>query len=228
MSLFFISGWVLGLVQARLPGAAKHLFPTFHVVFVQPLWAIACTDICAHVKNTKHWQPYYCWTPENTAHTLWKYSTHLVNPQRWNVAAQVAGKLKMVTCNLSQPKWGYHLHKKEEYIRRSPYFMSSVRTCIIWKRWCRNGHVLRKDANFITKAAIHWTPQRKQKCGWLKTTWQGTGSGNEEDELQLGHHPGAGQWQTGVEDLRCCPIRQLAWWVAVSYTHLTLPTRRTV
>ena len=41
------------------------------------------------------------------------------------------------------------------------------------------------------------------------------GSGNEEDEPQLGHHPEAGQWQTGVEELRCCLIRQLAWWVVM-------------
>ena len=36
------------------------------------------------------------------------------------------------------------------------------------------------------------------------------GSGNEEHEPQLGHHPEAGQWQTWVEELRCCPICQLA------------------
>ena len=32
-------------------------------------------------------------------------------------------------------------------------------------------------------------------------------------EQQLGHHPKAGQWQTGVEELCCCPICKLAWWV---------------
>ena len=36
------------------------------------------------------------------------------------------------------------------------------------------------------------------------------GSGNEEDESQLGHQPEAGQWQTGLEELLCCPICQLA------------------
>ena len=41
------------------------------------------------------------------------------------------------------------------------------------------------------------------------------GSGNEEQEPQLGHHPEAGQWQTGVEELRCCPIHQLAWRVVM-------------
>ena len=34
-------------------------------------------------------------------------------------------------------------------------------------------------------------------------------------EPQLGHHPEAGQWQRGVEELRCCPIRQQAWWVVM-------------
>ena len=35
------------------------------------------------------------------------------------------------------------------------------------------------------------------------------GSGNEEHEPQLGHHPEAGQRQTEVGELRCCPKRQL-------------------
>ena len=33
--------------------------------------------------------------------------------------------------------------------------------------------------------------------------------GNEKHEPQLGHHPEAGQWLTGVEKLHCCPIHQL-------------------
>ena len=40
-------------------------------------------------------------------------------------------------------------------------------------------------------------------------------SRNEELEPQPGHHPEAGQWQTGVEELRCCPVRQLAWRVVM-------------
>ena len=32
------------------------------------------------------------------------------------------------------------------------------------------------------------------------------GSGTEEHEPQLGHHPEAGQCRTGVAELRCCPI----------------------
>ena len=42
------------------------------------------------------------------------------------------------------------------------------------------------------------------------------GSGNDEHEPQLGRHPEAGQWQTGVEELCCCCIRQLAWRVVTN------------
>ena len=40
-------------------------------------------------------------------------------------------------------------------------------------------------------------------------------SRNEEDDTQLGHHPEAGQWQTEVKELRCCPICQLAWQIVM-------------
>ena len=42
------------------------------------------------------------------------------------------------------------------------------------------------------------------------------GSRDQEHEPQLGHHPEAGQWQTGAEELRCCPIHWLAWWVVMT------------
>ena len=45
-------------------------------------------------------------------------------------------------------------------------------TIISRKRWRWIGHMLCKDANSTTKAAIHWTPEEKLKCGQLKTTWQ--------------------------------------------------------
>ena len=40
-------------------------------VSVQPPCAIACTNICAHVKSPKHWQPYHTTVRlhENTVHT---------------------------------------------------------------------------------------------------------------------------------------------------------------
>ena len=34
--------------------------------------------------------------------------------------------------------------------------------------------MLYKDANSITKVAIHWTPEGKQKHGRLKTAWRRT------------------------------------------------------
>ena len=43
-------------------------------------------------------------------------------------------------------------------------------TIITRKRWHWIGHVLRKDANSITKVAIRWTPEGKQKRGRPKTT----------------------------------------------------------
>ena len=48
---------------------------------------------------------------------------------------------------------------------------------------------------------------RKPHSRWLQRS--GT-----EDEQQPGQHPEAGQWQTGMDELRCCPICQLAWWVS--------------
>ena len=49
-------------------------------LFVQPLCAIGCTNICVHDKIFKHW--WLCWTRENTAHIR----STLEN----DVAAQVA------------------------------------------------------------------------------------------------------------------------------------------
>uniref|UniRef100_UPI0025FC2CDF hypothetical protein n=1 Tax=Thiolapillus sp. TaxID=2017437 RepID=UPI0025FC2CDF len=49
-----------------------------------------------------------------------------------------------------------------------------METIITRKRWRWIGHVLRKDANSITKVAIHWTPEGKRKRGRPKTTWRRT------------------------------------------------------
>ena len=46
-----------------------------------------------------------------------------------------------------------------------------METIITRKRWRWIGHVLHKDANSITKVAIHWTPDGKWKRGRPKTTW---------------------------------------------------------
>ena len=37
---------------------------------VQPSCAIACIDICAHVKDPKHWQPYLCLDHTKIPHAL--------------------------------------------------------------------------------------------------------------------------------------------------------------
>ena len=46
---------------------------------------------------------------------------------------------------------------------------------IITRKRCRwIGHMLRKDANSVTKVAIHWTPEGKRKRCRPKTTWRRT------------------------------------------------------
>ena len=49
-----------------------------------------------------------------------------------------------------------------------------METIITGKRWRWIGHVLRKDANFITRVAIHWIPEGKQKRSQPKTAWRRT------------------------------------------------------
>ena len=49
-----------------------------------------------------------------------------------------------------------------------------METIITRKRWRWIGHVLRKDANSITKLAIHLTPEGKRKRGRPKATWRRT------------------------------------------------------
>ena len=45
-----------------------------------------------------------------------------------------------------------------------------METIITRRQWRWIGHVLHKDVNSITKVAIYWTPEGKQKRGWSKTT----------------------------------------------------------
>ena len=49
-----------------------------------------------------------------------------------------------------------------------------METTIARKRWRWIGNVLRKDANSITKVAIHWTPEGKRRRGRPKTAWRRT------------------------------------------------------
>ena len=54
-------------------------------------------------------------------------------------------------------------------------------TIITRKRWRWIGHVLRKDANSITKVAIHWIPEGKRKHGRTEDNLaEDCGSGTEE------------------------------------------------
>ena len=54
------------LMQVRVPGVARDFSPRVNfqcipvIVSMQPSCAMACMKICVHVKNPKHWQPYYC------------------------------------------------------------------------------------------------------------------------------------------------------------------------
>ena len=58
------------LLQVRVPGVARQASSADSlIVSAQPLRAIACINICAHVKNLKHWQPYHCLDTQN-------YCTH--------------------------------------------------------------------------------------------------------------------------------------------------------
>ena len=59
-----------------------------------------------------------------------------------------------------------------------------METIITRKRWRWIGHVLRKDANSITKVAIHGTPEGKRKHGRPKTTWRRT----REAEMKKMNH----------------------------------------
>ena len=63
------------LMQIQVPAVAEDFHPelTFSTnsftVFLKPLCAIACINMCALIKNPKPWQPYHCLD-------TWKYSTH--------------------------------------------------------------------------------------------------------------------------------------------------------
>ena len=63
-------------------------------------------------------------------------------------------------------------------------YQEDMETIITRKRWHLIGHVLCKDANSITKVAIHWTPEGKRKRGRPKTTWRRT----REAEMKKMNH----------------------------------------
>ena len=47
-------------------------------------------------------------------------------------------------------------------------------TIILRRRWRWIGHVIRREADSITKTALRWTPEGKRKRGRPKTTWRRT------------------------------------------------------
>ena len=57
-------------------------------------------------------------------------------------------------------------------------------TIVLRRRWKWIGHVLRMDAQNITRVALHWTPEGRRKRGRPKTTWRRT----VEGELKALNH----------------------------------------
>ena len=88
--------WCIVLMQVWLPHVAGDFSPT--VDFQRRLSDGVCAHpmcYCMHqhlqaCSNPKHWRPYCCLDS-------WKNNTLKANPWRWNVTAQAAGELKMVT-----------------------------------------------------------------------------------------------------------------------------------
>ena len=68
-------------------------------------------------------------------------------------------KQKLVLSHYKPQENPRHLLAKDHLQRCQQEAMETIITRKLW-RWI--GHVLRKDANSITKAAIHWTPEGKQ------------------------------------------------------------------
>ena len=58
------------LMQSGIFSPESTFSADYVMVFVQPLCAIACINICVHTENPKPWQPYHCLdTQGNTTHT---------------------------------------------------------------------------------------------------------------------------------------------------------------
>ena len=64
------------------------------------------------------------------------------------------------------------------------YQQEEMKTIITRKPWRWFGRVLRKDADPITKVAIHWTPEGKRKPDQPKTSWRR----NVEAEVKTMNH----------------------------------------
>ena len=110
------------LIQIQLPGATRDFSPLSQPTvtiglpdygvykLVQPLYTTTRINICVHVKNPRYWQT--C-----PSITVWTHNTaHQVNPQRWNVAAQVAGELKLVTDIIYLPENQVQKKTRNKYV----------------------------------------------------------------------------------------------------------------
>ena len=83
-------------------------------------------------------------------------------------------------------------------------------TIIARKRWRWIGHVLHKGCQLHHQSCNPLDPRGKAQAWSTEDNLaKNCGNGNEEREPQLGHHPEAGQRQSGVKGLCCCPLRQL-------------------
>ena len=109
------------VIRVQLPNEARDFPPRVnsqcrpsYAVFVQPSCAIACINICAHVKSPKHRQPYHCLD-------TWKDSKCWVNTQRWMWHPYGKGiengHIYAICLPPTHPwkKMGYYLHEKREY-----------------------------------------------------------------------------------------------------------------
>ena len=69
------------------------------MVLKQPAHAIACINICVHIIIPSIDSPITVWTLQ----LVQKRQHTVVNPQRWNLAIEVAGKLEKKNVNLCHP-----------------------------------------------------------------------------------------------------------------------------
>jgi len=84
-------------------------------------------------------------------------------------------------------------------------------TIIMQRSWRWIGHGIRKENESITKTALHWTHEGRRKRGRPKK-YMATYSRDRIERLKKKPEkdPTAGQSQTEVEELRCCPTCQWA------------------
>lgn len=84
-------------------------------------------------------------------------------------------------------------------------------TIIMQRSWRWIGHGIRKENESITKTALHWTHEGRRTRGRPKNTCRHTVETESKGlKKKGGKRPTAGQSQTEVEELRCCPTCQWA------------------